>query len=389
MRRRLDAATQPKGEGQPDSGVGRWQPTSLLLPGALLLAALADRIILPPDLDVDVYRKYADAMIHGPLSRGLPHEYPALAGGLLVIPHYLGIPYAAGVSLLMAGGVIALMWAGRTFGEGWTRRTVLYLTLSVFGILLFRFDLLVALAILLSVRSARASSWRSSWAWALLGGFLKVTPLLLLPGLLIAERRQSGSWPFRRVLAAAAIGLAAALIQALLAPGTLLSPLRYELHRGFEYASLPGTITLLTSPAHLHWIFQFDNIEVVAGPHSAIAAGTAGIALLGMVGLWILAYRRDLPVATVSVAVLTVAILTSKSFAPQYLMWLAPLWAMWGVRPAWVACAALTTLVYPMLLLIAMHAGWRQPLYLITIVAAFRNAALLAGTGSWLREELA
>jgi hypothetical protein len=51
-------------------------------------------------------------------------------------------------------------------------------------------------------------------------------------------------------------------------------------------------------------------------------------------------------------------------------------------------CAALTTLVYPMLLLIALHASWRQPLYLITIVAAFRNMALAMGTGSWLWGEL-
>jgi hypothetical protein len=388
IRQGMTAASGRQDGNRPGSADGVWTPASLVLPSALLLAAMAYTLVQPPDFDVDVYRKYADAMIRGPISLGLPHEYPALAGGLFALPHFLGVPYGVGFAWLMTGGFIGVMWVGRTFGEAWTRRTVLYLTLSVFALLLSRFDLLVALAILLSVRSGRRSSWRSAWAWALLGGFLKVIPFLLLPGLLIAERRETGFWPVRRLLAAGVTGLVAGLIQTLVAPGTLLNPLRYEIHRGFEYASLPGTISLLTSPEHLQWVFQFENIEVVSGFHSGIAAGTTVIAVLGIIGLWVLAYRRSLPIATVSLAVLTMAVLTSKSFAPQYLMWLAPLWALSGVRPAWVVCAALTTLVYPMLLLIALHASWRQPLYLITIVAAFRNMALAMGTGSWLWGEL-
>ena len=43
-----------------------------------------------------------------------------------------------------------------------------------------------------------------------------------------------------------------------------------------------------------------------------------------------------LSVEATSLAVLSVSVLGDKAFSPQYLIWLAPLWAYWPFRRGWV-----------------------------------------------------
>ena len=62
-----------------------------------------------------------------------------------------------------------------------------------------------------------------------------------------------------------------------------------------------------------------------------------------MSAVWVLGYRGLLSVVAVSLAVLSIAVFSEKSFAPQYLMWLAPFWAYWPIRRGWVVAALLTT----------------------------------------------
>ena len=109
----------------------------------------------------------------------------------------------------------------------------------------------------------------------------------------------------------------------------------------------------------------------------------AGAALLT---IWAFARRGQLSVVAVSLAVLSVAVLAEKSFAPQYLVWLAPLWAYWPIRRGWLAAALLTTLVYPVLYGEAHAFG--PGFFWATTVAMVRNAVLLVATVSWLVEQL-
>jgi len=60
---------------------------------------------------------------------------------------------------------------------------------------------------------------------------------------------------------------------------------------------------------------------------------------------------------------------------------LAPLWAYWRLRPSWLVASGLTTLVFPVLFI---RAG--GSLYTDTLVAAVRNAVLVAGTVAWFVE---
>ena len=359
---------------------------SVHLAFAFIALAWLARAVLPGESDVVFYHAYANALMHGPLQHGLPSEYPALAGVLFVVPALLHLPYAPGLALLMAAAFAAIVWAGRQFGPDWTRRMVIYSALSSVGIVFARYDLVPVLAMVLSLASARRERWVQAWAWACLGGLLKLFPFLLLPGYAIAERRRTGSWPLRRCIALV-VGLAGVgAIQALIAPGTLLNPARFEASRGLEYSSLSGSLSLLLSPTHLSFHYRSGNLQVYGTGRTAVQLAVAAMAVAGLASAWVMAYRGRFSLEATSLAVLSIAVLANKSFAPQYLLWVAPLWALWPLRPAWAAAAGLSSAVYPLSFLVAQRFHLGFPSYPATVLAAVRNLALIIGTVSWLSQ---
>ena len=350
-------------------------------PVLVLCVALLWVLVAPGLSDVPLYRFYAAGFPHH-----LPVEYPGLAGVVFALPRLLPVPYAWGFMIVMAAAFLLLLRVGRRspgLPEGWNPRFVTYVALGVAGVLITRFDVLPALTVLLAVEGARAGRWQAAWAWALAGALLKVFPVLLLPGFLLAERRSTGRTPWARAATSAAgLGLLAE-VQSCWAPGTLLRPLAYEIHRGFELSSVPGTLTLLVSPSHLHYRWAYGTHQIYGPGHTTIAVLMTAATLSGLVWAWFHAGRGSMPVEAVALAVLSVVVLTDKALAPQYLLWLAPLWAYWAPRRSWLLAAGLTTIVFPVLFL---SAGYTGSLYADTIVAGVRNAVLLAGTAAWAVE---
>ena len=357
---------------------------------SLLVLALALVIAVgAPVSDVGLYHVYAAGFPHH-----LPLEYPALAGVVFAAPRLLPLPYTAGFMLLMAAAFLLILGVGRRVRTAdrsgaedgsWNERFVCYVAFGVVGVLLTRFDLLPALTVLLAVERARAGRYRSAWIWALVGALLKVFPILLLPGFLLAERRATKRVPWARMACSGGALGAVAAVQSWAAPGSLPRPLSYELHRGFEFSSVPGTLTLLLSPTHLRFVFAFGNHQVYGTGHSAIGVLMLLVAGAALLGTWVLAARGSMPVEAVALAVVSIAVLTDKALAPQYLLWLAPLWAYWRMRPSWLLASALTTLVFPVLFLAAWHT---RSLYPDAVVSAVRNAVLLGGTVAWAAEGL-
>ena len=137
---------------------------------------------------------------------------------------------------------------------------------------------------------------------------------------------------------------------------------------------------------HVRWIGGFGSIEVVGPDHVAISVVVTAAMIMLLMFVWALAGRGQLSVVAVSLAVLSIAVLSEKSFAPQYLIWLAPFWAYWPMRRGWVAVALLTTLIYP--LLYGEAADFGQSYYLPTAVGVVRNVVLLAATTAWLFKQL-
>ena len=311
-----------------------------------------------------------------------------MRSGSFVVPLALPLPYALGFALLAAAAGVALVLSSDGLQEypGWSKRTCYYLIIGTVAVVFARYDVFPALAAVLAVEGARKDKWGRAWAWAVLGGLLKLFPFLLLPGFLVIERRQTGRWPTRRMGAAFASVAIVMVAQNTAAPKSLLSPLKFQLNRGFELSSVQGSLTFLSDPLHVQWIKGFGSIEVVGSNHLAISVAASALMLTALATVWALGYRGQLSVVAVSLAVLSIAVFSEKSFAPQYLVWLAPFWAYWPLRRGWVAAALLTTLVYPVLYEEALQ--WGPGFYLPTFVAMVRNVVLIVATVQWLLWQL-
>lgn len=354
---------------------------------ALIVVAMAGTRVVAPS-DVALYHHYAHAMLHGPFASGLPKEYPALAGMLFVGVNGLPGSYVAAFAVCMAICLgLLLYWGLRWIADArWAQRLLLYLALGVATVMLFRFDLLPASCAFAAVVYARRERYNRAWIAAWFGAALKFFPALLLPGFFIFEWRRTGRPPWRRLGVAAAATAVVVVVQSAVAPGTLWAPFRYEARRGFEFSSVPGTLSLIPSGGHLAWRFGFGNWQVVGPGHAAIAATMAVAELAGVAAVWWWLARRRLGVEAASLAVLSIAVLADRALAPQYLIWLAPLWALWPLRRSWIAACVLTFLTFPVAL--ELHSVHGFSAMLPSLVAAARNVVLIAGTAAWLRGEL-
>lgn len=354
---------------------------------ALTVVALAGTRVVAPS-DVELYQRYAHEMLHGSLAAGLPKEYPALAGLLFLGVSGLPGSYVAAFGICMAACLgLLVFWGYRAVeDEGWAGRFLLYLALGVATVLLYRFDVLPAACSFVAVICARRQQYGRAWSAAWLGAALKFFPGLLLPGFFIYEWRREGRPPWRRAIGAGAATAVLVILQSAIAPGSVLGPIRYEAQRGFEFSSVSGSLSLILSGGHTTWQFGFGNWQVLGPGHTVIAAVMTLAELAGLAAIWWLLARHRLGVEAASLAVLSLAVLTDRALAPQYLIWLAPLWALWPLRRSWVAVCLLTFLTFPVAL--ELHSAYGVSAVLPSVVGAIRNAVLIAGTAGWLHSEM-
>jgi hypothetical protein len=366
---------------------GRWQPVAFLLP-VLIAVGIDMAVVLPSASDTGVYQRYAHAALNSPLLHSLPKEYPAAALAIYLLPLLLPVKYLITFAVITALGTVALVLCsdGLAAHPGWSRRTTIYLLVGAGAIIFGRYDVFPALATFLAVEAARRDRWGRAWAWVVVGGLLKLFPFLLLPGFLFAEHARTGRWAVRRAAVACVPVALMVFVQSILSPGSVLSPVRYELNRDFELESLSSSLTLLTDPLHVKWKFQYGGWEIFGAYHNVIAVAVLLATITGILAVWRFAALGRLSVEATSLAVLSVSVLGDKAFSPQYLIWLAPLWAYWPLRRGWLAAAALTTLVFPFLYIEATRLG--PSYYFATGAASLRNVVLAVATACWAREQL-
>ena len=365
---------------------GRWQGVALLLP-VLFAIGMDFAISVPNASDTALYHRYATEALTSPLLHSFPKEYPAAALAIYMLPLLLPIKYLITCALIAALGTIALVLCsdGLPAHPGWSRRTIIYLLLGTAAVILGRYDVFPALATFLAVDAARRDKWGRAWTWGVLGGLLKLFPFLLLPGFLLAEHARTGRWAIRRAGVACIPVALVACVQSVLSPGSAPSPIRYELNRGFELESLPAGLTLLTDPFHVKWKFQYGGWEILGAHHNVISIMVLLATVAGVVAVWRFAALGRLPVEATSLAVLSVSVLGDKAFSPQYLIWLAPLWAYWPLRRL-VGRRSPDDPGVPG----AVHRGefvWPS-YYFATGAALARNVVLIVATACWAREQL-
>ncbi|HOB06267.1 MAG TPA: glycosyltransferase family 87 protein [Propionibacteriaceae bacterium] len=369
-------------------------------------------------------------------------EYPTPVIWLLEIPYWLALQSRPGfvVAYIIFMLLLDLGFAIALWRAGGTRRSQAVLFWVLFTLMMgpttyMRFDLIPAVLGGAAVM-ALLPRQRSRLAGGLIGvgAAIKLWPALLWPATLVGDRPQK----VRASIGFWAVGIALALASLLYGGwGRLVSPLTWQSGRGLQiesiWATVPMAIRAFRPDDFLVAVSRWQAFEI-AGPGASVMQQLSTIAtILGMVVIGIVYWqwlkRRErtvLEAGLMMLLVITVTIVTNKTFSPQYMMWLGgPMAAMivasgHALRQAqgpgngtlrqaqgpgspardgadteltwrriaglswWILGLTLATqLVYPIMYEPLVHGGWLMGP--ATAVLVLRNVAMVVFTGLLLR----
>jgi hypothetical protein len=348
------------------------------------------------DGDIRVYHKYAVEFWAGKHAfHALPLEYPPLAMVIFTLSVLPPIrDHSTVFAIWMAAAFLIGYFAFLRFSS---RRNAtlyaVYLLLGATAALLGRYDIVPALLTVGAIWAATRRRFGIAYLLIAVGAALKLYPLALLPILMMEHRRflVVHSRPWKKPVALGALlspGLLATTfgVSILLAGWEALNPFSYAATRPLQVESLGATLLWFGSafgfPAITeHGWHSYNLVGPLDGGIMTLMS-FAGLAGLGWVYWRFWLGRFDLPRAFL--AVLCVALLTSKVFSPQYLIWVLPLVVeVEGIDILWLLICACTTLIYPVLYVNDHIFGTPGPLpYTNTMLGtiAVRNLLLIAAT---------
>lgn len=313
--------------------------------------------------DIDLYRLYAQAFLFGsPHMARLPVEYPPLS----ILPFLLTLVPPLGDYISVFAAWMAALFLGlyAAFKRQESSRAAevfaVYCLVGGYSTLLGRFDLVPAALTIGAYWATRSRRFGIAYVLLAFGTLIKLYPLLLLPILMLEHRRTLGAdrlleLPPRPVLRGVAVfaGLVAIPfgLAFLLEPDSWLTPFTYNTLRPIQVESLPATALWLASlvgvPAWPDHSFHSFNL---VGPLDGSLSTFSTLALL-LSCAWV--YWRQLTghlsYGRAMLALVLVAICTSRIFSPQYLIWALPLVAAveGDYDLVWIAICVLTTLIFP------------------------------------------
>ncbi len=385
-----------------------WEWRRILFVAALLLATLvallADSGYLSQfdPIDVFVYKCYAHGFWQGQLPahavdtqscaaswpapparfRAFPAEYPALALSIFSLPLLLpwlsyGAAYMVWIALILLLATGLLAWRGPA---GVALALPLYVMLAGWGFVLQRFDLVLGLCVLFALLLARGGRARSAAVVLAIGTLLKLFPIVLLPVLLIACKRDGGHWRPDLVALFGAVCLAGVLPELALNAAGLRGSFAFLFGRPLELESLPGSLLWITSnlgagpaagSANGPYIaFSYNSLNVAGGAQSWWGTVWTLGGGAGLLGAYWRAWRGWDSLGRSVVLILLILLASGKVFSPQYILWVLPVAAVVeGVRLRWLLLAALVCAVMLGFYAASLQALAWTPLFLAAILA--------------------
>lgn len=397
---------------------------SLVLAAALLIVVF---LAVFPDLwygvheisDVPVYQNYAQQMAGGLTPyRDFHVEYPPLAIPLFWLPWRLGAAhYATWFAVEMFGlTVIAAALACLVALRLWPGERSLMAVAMLFAaataacgaIIENRYDVGVAVVVAALLLFLVEHRWVAAAVTIGVGFALKITPLALLPLVLIL----ASAWTtrIRATIGCALAALAACLPPIIQSPGGLWYVLQYHLKRPLQIESVLATpylvgkaigrVAVAVDYSHASHAIAAGGTRVVAsfsGPLTA-AALTFVLWLAWRRRSFLLAAPRALPTALYTV--LLALMIGSKVLSPQYFIWLLPVVAVVTIDDLTLGALGFATLLatqiefpffYGRLITLQPSALWvvsaRNLLLVATFAAAVRRLATMPAAGSGEGEE--
>lgn len=318
--------------------------------------------------DISLYLYWAPGLAAGTFPDDVMWQYPPGAGPILALLSPLtgaGLDSVTAFALLMLPAdlllLVLLIAVGPRRGAGWDGMLPAWLWVlagPVIGPIMFgRFDLVPALLAAAGVIALGGTTPRPGWAGALfgLGALVKVWPAFLL--LAVPKR----NWP-QAVLGAVIAGGTGTLVIAA-AYGGIGGFLGNQAARGLQVesvAALPFVIARAQG-APVEFPYQYGALEVSSpgtGPAALLATlvlivGLGGLLLAGATGR-----LAGVPVGDTALLVTLIAVVGSRVYSPQFMVWLCALAAtaaldrrtlLAGPMVLVGACAGATQMVYPWL----------------------------------------
>ena len=371
----------------------QWRPVIAPALVLWLVGTIVSCLILHP-FDVAEYQIYAHAALRTPLLHRLPLEYPAPAVAIFLLP--LLLPFSYPWAFAVVAGIVLLLLVTSYEASDLpgmdveaARRLIVYLAVGAVILVTGRYDIFAAAAAFWSVRAARQGRWSAAWTWSSIGVVIKLSPAIFWPAFLIAEWRQSGRIPLRRLGWMAGSALVLVGLPAIFNDHAALNFVHYYARRPDELEGVPAGLSLLIDWSHTQVVNSFHSINLVSAVGAPIAVAVEVVAALGCLWIWWTQFRGRLPVEAVCLATLTLAVLGSKVGSAQYLIWLMPLWAMYPIRPQWLLACVANIIAFPYgtggAFVVPGHAFTDS----LTLVLLARNVLIAWGTWSWLRSVMA
>ena len=394
----------------------KWQLIIFCLVHALILlvlfnSALYDNTAL--EYDIARFFNYSSRIVEGQLPyQDFAVEYPPLTLVFFTLPRLvapsLGIyQYAFAVEILLFDllGLFLISALSRRLGLHLTGTLAIYtLALLAIGpILIYRYDLIPAIMVLLALYTFSQNKHKLSWAILAVGAMTKIYPAVIAPIFLIYQfchRR------YRHIISGAAAFVIVTAIIVIL--GLLLSPdgfwdsFRYQAQRGLHADSTYSSFLLLghtlgLTQVRLGFVGLIPlSLDIVSPITDMLAKVSPLVILFSLAAVYWFFYKSQSgravapktlspitkPDATYIIHYSLLAILafmvTNKVFSPQFIIWLYPLIPLvagrWR-RTSWlmfIMIGLMTYFIYP-----TAYGGLIQYHPIVISILFLRNVSLI------------
>ncbi len=313
------------------------------------------------------------------LFRVLPPEYPlltlvAFSLPLLAPAQWYQVVFA--IAMAIIAGIIYLLLK-RYRSTSAAVAFAIYLVLGSWATALGRFDLIPAGLILGAVILGVRGKWR--WAFALLAAatLLKLFPIMLIPPFLIAQQMQSSKKWFawsRWSALGVFVGICAVvtLVSLALNVASTVLPINYFLNRPIQVESMPATLLWLGNFAgyEVQWVFTYQSLNFLSPLAHRVSLLSNLLLVAGLVYTFWLQWRGKIDLPMASLMTLLILLATGKVFSPQYLIWVAPLFAYvgqgnWKWIVSWVSVSFLTLIIFPYMYVSIVYIKSYYPVILV------------------------
>lgn len=351
-----------------------------------LLCVLAQAFLYQPTMDavfdIAIYKGIGErvvGLLHG-AAGNVDSEYPPLATLLFLLTAATRLPMSFGTTwLLLMLLYISAATAYAVFvlrdRHAWLVPACIALTVFVTGpeMMFGRYDAVVALLLLLTLRARANERFVHSAAFLALAIGVKVVPILVVPALFATAPRRA----WRSMVLGLCIGatLSFAIPALIMGPGLAV---QNSLHMLSYHSGREVQLESLWSGAYAGAKAMFGQRSPVGMGHLSVINTDLGpewltvskILILSSVALLtVLAWvRRRADADTMIAGVLALAVALSPVFSPQYVVWIVPLLFAW-VAVRWMSHQRAPVLQVGLLAaVIGFSTQWIFPLHYSSVI---------------------